>query len=409
MPIEVRPVAPGEIEAMLLADQRGFGIGPPAAGASRSWAKGELDRAFVAVDGDELVGMSRNYTFELTMPGGATVPVAAVSWVSVIPTHRRRGVLTAMLAALDADARGRGEVASILTASESHIYGRFGYGIANWRLGIHAERVRVSFVDADGADGAGPPRWVRLVERPHAESILPELYDRARRLRAGMVSRPDFWWEQGFWEQFGGGDKAFFVAVTGQGDDADGYVAYDITGDWVGGLVDRRLLVWDLQSTNSDAHAALWRYVFGVDLVGTVAATNLAVDDPLRFLVHDLRRVRVDYVNDGLWLRPIDVAALLAARRYGACGRLVVEVRHAHGAPERFVLDAGEDGATCAPSDASPDLVCSDASLGALVLGGNRWSAYARAGRVDEVVPGAAARADAMFATDPAPATISYF
>src|SRR4051812_22705878 len=103
---------------MLVADQRGFGMGPARPGASRSWAEAELDRTRVAFEGGEIVGVSRNYSFELTLPGGAQVPAAAVSWVAVMPTHRRQGVLTRLIAALHDDARARDEPAAILTASE---------------------------------------------------------------------------------------------------------------------------------------------------------------------------------------------------------------------------------------------------------------------------------------------------
>ncbi len=93
------------------------------------------------------------YSFEMTMPGGALLPVAAVSWVSVQPTHRRRGVLTQLIAAMHDDARARDEPAAILTASESSIYGRFGYGIAAWQLAITAERAHVAFARESADDG----------------------------------------------------------------------------------------------------------------------------------------------------------------------------------------------------------------------------------------------------------------
>ncbi|MDQ1461465.1 MAG: hypothetical protein QOI08_2949, partial [Actinomycetota bacterium] len=130
MSFEVRAIGPEELDDLLIADQRGFGGVPMRPGASRSWAESELDRTRVAFESGRMVGVSRTYSFELTMPGGAMLPAAAVSWVSVQPTHRRRGVLTQMMKAMHDDARDRGEAAAILTASESSIYGRFGYGVA---------------------------------------------------------------------------------------------------------------------------------------------------------------------------------------------------------------------------------------------------------------------------------------
>jgi predicted acetyltransferase len=407
MVIEIRAIEPGEIDAMMLADERGFGGPAKPEGHTRTWTEAELDRTRCAFDGDEIVGVSRTYSFELTVPGGATVPAAAVSWVSVAPTHRRRGILTQMINALHDDARARDEPVAILTASESVIYGRFGYGTAAWRLGLKAERAHIDFRSDVRGDGR-----MRMLTNDEAQKVLPELYDRMMTRRAGMVSRPDFWWPQVFWAQFAHApkfDKAFFTAVHANTEGVDdGYVAYELTGDWAGGIPARRLIIWDMQAADARAHAALWQFIFGVDLIGTVSATNAPIDDPLRFIVNDPRRVRVDYVNDGLWLAPLEPAPLLAARRYATAGRVVFEVNEPGGGSRRFALEGGPDGATCVPSTAPADIVCPTTTLGACALGGNRWSELAAAGlatgeaRVLE-------QADAMFLATPAPALLSYF
>ena len=148
------------------------------------------------------------------------------------------------MAAMHDDAREHDEPAAILTASEGSIYGRFGYGVATWRLGVTADRARIAFARPDDDEGC-----TRLVSREEAEVAVPAIYERARHTRAGMVTRPDFWWPQVFWEFMFGRTKAGFVAVhaDSQGRD-DGYVVYDIAGDWIGGLPDRRLLVIDMQA-----------------------------------------------------------------------------------------------------------------------------------------------------------------
>ena len=405
MPYEIRPVRPEELDRLLLADQRGFG-GPPARpDTPRGWAEAELDRTRVAFEDDEIVGVSRSYSFELTVPGGAVVPAAAVSWVAVLPTHRRRGVLTQMIAALHDDARAHEEPVAMLTASESVIYGRFGYGVATWRLGISAERARIEFVDPEDAGR------MRMLTKEEAEKVLPDIYERTRLARGGMVSRPDFWWPQVFWTYMGGrGKKPFFTAVhTDRAGNDDGFVAYEITDEWNRGLPDRRLVVWDMQAVDGKARAALWKYVFGVDLIGTVASTNSPIDDPLRRLVTDGRRVQVDYVNDGLWLAPLDPAPLLAARRYAIEHALVLEVHAPDGNTQRLALEGGPEGARCVPSTSTPDLVCGTATLGACALGGNRWSELAETGLVEASRAEVLARADAMFMATPEPALLSGF
>lgn len=405
MPFEIRAVEPDELDDLLTADQRGFGGEPLRPGTSRSWATGELDRTRIAFDAGAMVGVSRTYSFELTMPGGAFVPTAAVSWVSVLPTHRRRGVLTQMMAAMHDDARAREEPAAILTASESSIYGRFGYGVAAWRLGLSAERPHISF-----AQPAADTGTVRVVTVDEGKRALPVVYDRARGGRAGMVTRPDFWWEQVFWEYMVGRAKASFVAIHADADGRDdGYVVYEFTGDWVGGLPDRKLSIIDMQAETASTWIALWQYVFGVDLVATVSASNLAVDDPLRHIVTDSRRVRVDYINDHLWIAPLDPVALLGSRTYAVPGRVVVEVNAPDGATTTIAIESTADGGACSTTTDAADLVCDSAVLGMCVLGGNRWSELAAAERVEVHRPEAVLLADAMFLAAPAPALLSYF
>jgi predicted acetyltransferase len=402
MAYDIRAVDPDELERFMLADKRGFSALAP--GTARTWAEAELDRTRLAFDGSEVVGGSRTYSFELTMPGGALLPVAAVSWVAVLPTHRRRGILTQMMNSLHEDARARGEAGAILTASESSIYGRYGYGVATWRLGIHASRAHIDFRADVPAGGS-----VRFVEREEADRVMPEIYDRARCARPGMVSRPAFWWPQVFWG-WSEGNKVFLVVVhTDAAGNDDGYIAYEVTGEWFGGVPDRRLLIWDLQATNAEARAALWKFAFGVDLVGTVAATNVPIDESLRHLVTDSRRVRVDFVNDGLWLAPLDSAGLLSARRYAHEDHLVLEVHAPDGSVATLALDGSEHDAKCVATNEPADFACSSATLGACVLGGNRWSELREAALVDERTEGALRRADAMFATTPLPAMTSYF
>ena len=404
MPITVRAITEDELPVMLEIDRRGFGATPRTPDRPESWVRAELDRTRCAFDAGDLIACTRSYTFELTMPGGAFVPVAGVSSVAVQPTHRRRGVLTEMMGALHDDARERGEIAAVLTASEGMIYGRFGYGPATWRLGCSIDRVHGRFARPVADAGR-----TRMVARGEADVIYQQVYEACRRARAGAVSRPDFWWPEVFWVTEPG--HAFFEVVhEDEHGRADGYVSYEIKGEWHGGIADRQLWVWDLQATNPTTRAALWEFVLGVDLVVTVKATNLPPDEPLRFLLADNRKLRTDYLIDSVWLLPLDAPAVLAARTYSAPGAIVIEIVDPDASGTRIALDGGPDGARAeARPTATPDLSCSRATLGTASLGGTSWSTLAAAGAVDEHTPGAIARADAMFATTPAPATISWF
>ena len=153
--------------------------------------------------------MSRAYSFELTLPGGAIVPAAAVSWVGVLPTHRRRGVLTQMMQALHDDARARERA----RRDPHRVRERHLWAVRLRRRDVATrppvERTRATF--ARPFDDAGR---VRIVTRDEAEKVLPGVYDEVRRVRAGMVTRPDYWWPQVFWFDRKRADKAYFVVVA---------------------------------------------------------------------------------------------------------------------------------------------------------------------------------------------------
>jgi predicted acetyltransferase len=404
MSLEIRAIGPDEVDALLLADHRGFALPPPDPKYSRSWTEGELDRTRVAFENGKMVGVSRTYSFEMTMPGGSLLPAAAVSWVSVQPTHRRRGILTQLMNAMHDDARERAEPAAILTASESIIYGRFGYGIATWRLGLTTDRGAVEIV-AEADDGA-----IRLLDRDEAARELPPLYDRAMTARAGMVSRPDYWWPAVFFDHFVDPKQAAFIAVhTDAAGVDDGYVLYQVTDEWKNGLPDRTLQIWDMQAVTPEARIALWQFVVGVDLIEHIEGRNLPVDDPLRHLVADPRRVRVHFMNDGCWLAPLDPVALLDGRDYAVPGRVVIAVHAPDGGVTTLAVEATDGGAKAARTDDVADFACTSSVLGACCLGGNRWTEFAAAGRLDVANAGAVVHADLMFSTTPAPAMLSYF
>jgi predicted acetyltransferase len=190
----------------------------------------------------------------------------------------------------------------------------------------------------------------------------------------------------------------------------DGYLIYGIEDNgWAQGVSTRTLHIVDLVTTSDDAHAALWRFAFGVDLVSKLVAHNLAVDEPLRFMLTDPRRARVDFVNDGLWLCILDEIAALSARTYSTEGQMTFQVHRPGGDVGTFTLDAGPAGAECRATTASPDILLGVSQLSSGYLGGVRFTDLLRAGRIEEATPGAAARADAMFATTPAPAMTSWF
>ena len=396
---DLRPITPDLLPAYQQADARGF-----AANLDRPiddpWSNLELDRAVGAFDADEVVGIGRNYSLELTAPGGTLLPAAGVSWITVLPTHRRTGILRSMMDHLLLDACDHEEAALILTASEGGIYGRFGYGVATQVLGIELERRRIAW-------RAPAPGRVRLVSPEEASAIAPVVFDQVRRTRAGVVSRPDDWWEGEWWDTR---DSAPRFDVVFEGESGpEGFALYGVDGGWSEGETTKTLFVRDFVAATPEAAAGLWQYLGHVDLIRTIKAANVPIDTPLPWLLTDSRAMRVTSRRDFLWLRPIDVCVLLGARSYAIDGRLVLEVVDDGPAGGRYELDGGPDGATCSRTGAEPHLVLGADALGMIALGGIRPSLLARAGWIHAPAVGAATFADVMLATEQEPTALTWF
>ncbi len=404
----LRPIAPEEFDDFARAEFTAFGERWPGE-EHPAWATGELDRTLAVFDGDEVVGTGRIYSLELTLPGGATVPTAAVSAIGVLPTHRRRGILTAIMQQQLDDAEARGESTAVLTASEGTIYRRFGYGVATLHSSLELDRGHSAFLSEVNVDGR-----CRLIGDDDARKVLPEIFERARRAQPGAISRPESWWPSQYFnfdESKVGSGTSFHVVHEASTGELDGYVTYGIEHNWDNGIPRNRLGVRELTTTSAGARRALWRYIADVDLVETIRTWNSPVDEPLRWMLRESRRQTVVRLHDHLWARFVDVAAALASRRYAVGGELVLEVHDAFrpGAGGRFRLTGGPDGAQCARTSAAPDLTCHTTELASMFLGGVRAGELARAGLVEESVTGALARADAMFAVDPLPYSQTWF
>lgn len=238
--------------------------------------------------------------------------------------------------------------------------------------------------------------------------MLPALLDQARHLQPGDIRRPDAWWDAVFLDlekDRNGASPNFYAVHHSASGEADGHAVYRVKSDWESGLHKGRVIVFEVVGLTPAAEADLWRFLFSLDLTEVVEADRRPVDDPLRWMLVDPRRLRVTMVGDFLWVRPVDVAAALAARRYQLEATLVFEVSD-DVRPEtagRYRLDGGPDGAECRRTTDEADLALGVEDLGALYLGGVARSSLAAAGRVTEVRPGSLRRADAMLASHPAP------
>ena len=341
MDIEIRPGTAEDHDEILRLD--GFAFGEHYTEQDAEDAFGvEPPEFLVATVADRIVGVTGHYRFDMTVPGGA-LAVPGVTWVSVSPPHRRRGVLRALMERQLRDFAAEGLPAAILTASEGGIYGRFGYGPAS--------SVRRTVIDrrprrSPGRASSGGE--VRLLTAEQARPVLPELHRRWREQVPGALNRTESWWDHLFLdrEQHRDGMSAKFYLVH-----PEGYLSYRVKQNWNDGFPAHLCRITDYAVSTADAHAALWQVLLGMDLFDTIESHQIPADDPLPFLLTDFRQVRTTAVNDGMWLRPVDVAAMLAARSYRVEIEAVMEVRDPLLGDRRLALAGGPDGASCEPTD----------------------------------------------------------
>jgi predicted acetyltransferase len=404
MAIEVRFMKDGELPRLREVLSTAFGGGDIEPDWDVTWEKVfESDRIFVATEGDEIVGCGGSFTFTMTVPG-AELPTAGLTIVGVLPTHRRRGILTSLMRFQMDDAKNHDESMSILWASEEVIYQRFGYGLAS-------ESMRVQINGAHGAfrNDPGPSGKLRLLNEEEALKTFPDVYEQVRRVTPGMVTRHEDWWKyHRLFDPKAGreGASPYYKLVWENAGEARGYAIYRIREGWdeLTGLPQNKVSVHEVVSCDPDAHRELWRYLFAMDLAESVTAYFMAPDDPLPQMVLKPRYLK-RRTADATWLRVIDVKGALEGRLYGADDSLCISltdsfIEHNQGPWTISVVDGKGD---VSHGGAAPDLEMDIGDLGAAYLGGTSFNQLARAGRVVEKTAGAVNRADAMFRSDRAP------
>ncbi len=413
MAIEGRAITDAELPAWFDAAQNVFFMwswGDSQEQAAIRRPHMDLARTMAAFDGDAIVGTFRTFATELTVPGGRSVSASALTAVTVRSTHRRRGVLSSLMADDLAKAATRGEPVGILFASEWPIYGRYGYGPATWEASW-AIRSRAAHFKGS------PSGTVEVMGPKEAREILPDIFDRYVINQAGEIRRPGYRWDTALGiVPAPGRPKGVLVIAVHRGTDgtADGYAAYRGEEKWDEGIPDNVLLLDELHAISEAAELELWRFVCSIDLVATIRASTRRVREPFTWHLADARAARLKDVGEGLWLRIYDVPAALGGRAYETSDRLVIEVvdRVAGSdgpAAGRYELEAGPGGATCRPSRRTADLSIEVAALGAAYLGGTRLVDAVRAGGAHESTSGALARADALFRTSDEPWCTTHF
>ncbi|MDQ3957981.1 MAG: GNAT family N-acetyltransferase [Actinomycetota bacterium] len=399
MDIALRTMAPDELRRFLEVTEASFGESLPDEVFEDLKHVIDPARSVGAFDGDKMVGTASAYSLRFTVPGGE-VPGAGVSMVGVLPTHRRRGVMTKMMTAQLAEIRERGEPIATLWASEDTIYGRFGYGTATVQALIDIPRHRTQFVDGSPISGN-----FRLVDVEEAAKTFPAVYDTVRGRIPGMFGRSEAWWRHRNLRQPAKDEGPIFRVLLEHDGEPAGYAVYHVNPKWEKGFSGATVDVREAMAVSTRAQLDVWKFVFGIDLVESIRTTSffLPVDHPLQLMLAQPRHLKF-MLSNGLWVRILDVAAALEARTYSADGLLTIGIRDPifDDVTGAWQMEVSGGRARVEKTAGDPDLSLGIAELGCVYLGQFTFARLAAAGRI-EGAAGDVARADEMWRTDVTP------
>ncbi len=410
-PYPIRPVTDDELAAFRTVNEHAFHGGPaPERDVPLLRRLFEADRSLAAFDpalpAAGPVGTAGAFTFGMCVPG-AIVPAAGVSFVGVLPTYRRRGILRSLMRRQLGDIAAKGEPIAVLWASETPLYGRYGYGWASTQASFKFQRGDGTLAPSAPSD---PGLRLRLTEPGAVAMELAKVYETVLPAQPGFFTRNDAWWDRVLkdHEQDRNGFSPLRCVLAEDCSGPRGYALYRARSDWDEDtfLPEGLLVITELIAADPAAGAALWRDLLSRDLAARVIARLRPASDPVLFQLLDARRARPQ-VTDALWVRITDLPKALAARAYSCQLDVVLEVVDdllTSNAGRWRLRAAGPAGsATCERTSEPADLALDVRELGAAYLGGTRLGALAAAGLVTELRTGALAPLSAAMSWDPAP------
>ena len=393
MTIEIRPPAEDELRAVMEAAEAAFGEEVEDEAWERERKILSASRALGAFDGGRPVGLAAAYEFDLSIPGGQ-LPCAGVTWVGVLPSHRRRGILRDFMRRQLDDVRGWGEPIAALWASEASIYGRFGYGPAAPGVVAKSNPARFALRESQASSSA-----IRLTDAEEAARLFPPIYETVRARRAGMLSRSETWWKElnlGDPKAWRRGASQKFYAVAERDGVAEGYATYRVKSEWEEGFPRGEVRVIELFATSTAVELELWRFLHAIDLTVNVHVFSLDPASTLFLNVRDPRALGLR-LGDALWLRLVDLDAALKARSYKPGTAVVLEVTDDLCSWNAGRYRVGDDAGR---TEDTADLALDVADLASVYLGAFDFHELVHAGRAEERREGAAEAAALLFRTE---------
>jgi predicted acetyltransferase len=392
---KVETITADDIRAFVDGVESAFHDDPTDDYVERIKKKLEVDRTLVIRDGGKVVAGTSIYSRRMTIPGGE-IPIAGVTQVGVRPTHRRRGMLSALMRRQLQDVHDQGaEAVAVLWAAEAAIYGRFGYGLASLcgevKLDTRETHLRT-------------PSELRPELTTPAEALdaMRAVYERVRPTRPGLLGREDPWWEVRLHDPENQREGASALRAAVIPDTA--YALYAVKTQFEETRISGEVQVRELMAATRDGYAAIWNFLLTLDLTNRLHYMFGASDDPLMHVITEAQAAPVK-LHEALWVRLVDLPRALRERTYGEPFEVVFEVEDSicPWNAGRWALRWDGSTATCGETALTPALRLNAADLGAAYLGGTTLAALGWAGRVTELRPGTLAAVSRSFRGDIAP------
>jgi predicted acetyltransferase len=282
------------------------------------------------------------------------------------------------MAALHAEALGRGDALTVLYPFRQGFYSRLGYATVSRQrvITVHPRAIPTEWRDA-------APGTVRRATGGDRRDIL-RVYRAAAATGTGFVTRPARAWEEDLL------DERRHWLVLDSGGTVGGYVALRVHQSEPHARVHAEVL--ELVAPEDASRRRLLAAIGALgDQVGDLTMTQ-ADDDPLDWAFTDGDRDRAGtaaiehsqgVVNTGPMLRLADCAAALLARGYTTDGAVQLSIDDA----PPFSLEVRGGVAKAVPAAGGPCLAMKSTTLASVAFGGLRLEDAARIGWVDRSQP----------------------
>lgn len=325
-------------------------------------------RALALADNDKIIGTANSFSEYISLPTNKSSKVAAVSYVSVQPTHRRQGILSEMMKLqLNQIYSQYKEPLAILWPSETAIYGRFGYAPTR------EKHYKISKHNAKFISGLNDyPLETKILNKKEAINSYLEINNNLMNKRPGVMKLTKKWAERRIEDlssKYLSTGPSYFVGIY----DANklvGFVTYTIEGSNEYGNMPSSLNIWDIIYINDKAAINIWNYCLNIDLVDEIYAKGVPEDDVLESLLISPGSLNAR-VTTGFWIRIVDVIKALETRSYNEKGKLIFNLSDSiiNQNNNTFLLDTKNQNPTCKISTESPDIEITINGLSEIYLG----------------------------------------